>query len=985
MRKTGFGLFLLLCVGAVALLWRQTGREEAHARRGPTAIESPEAPAEPEETSSGLAVTDGVAQAPAFEEAVPADAPAPVRFWAGRAVSASTRQGVAGATVVLESLGDPAEAWAQPATADGGFFTLRAPPEALQGRKRLRVVVESPAQEVGLKALVVGEETVTDLGTVLLSGKSVLEGRVVDEQGEPAPDVSLNLRGFGELEVRPGVVAGATSDERGAFRLERLPRGSFVLAGIGPQGRRYLAAPVLVPLVQELVVAPLPAADLEVEVYDTLHEPVAGAVLEAIPQGVDPRKEPLDPALFVAPFFATTNSVGVARFPFLYPRTYTLFLTLPGDSLFEFPHPHAHAETRRLVVPADPRLRILLVEAPEQGPPARPVQPLRQTTVQISLTGRTSMPERTFQRSLGVTTDEDGMAFVPRLGTTVVHVKADAPQVRRRGEAPITLAWHKEGIAARWIAMRPVPAPDEGPKVVRTPRRARVTLPGGVPVKGAKVYVGRKVETNEEGEADLGPAKDDAKARLFRPDLASGDPDAGEFGRRTQVELTWNEGEVVTVRVSDSVDGFPLSSRVRIYPRPSAWRVVEPGLFRSRWDVAYADPDRELVVRAPGYDDWRAPGGPGEFEARLLRPLLPTATLELEVLARNAPLPGIWVSGRLNASWRIEAGRRDFIAMTGGQGRVDVAGLAEGPWIIRADAGARGSARRDLNLARGRNPLPLHLVGRPLVRGIVVDDRKRPVAGARIERVVEKRTPANRKLPPGAFDRHPQLPAVRTDRAGHFGLGLPHNRRMYVFLAKAPGHHYQYFEVAARPRKKRLVVTLPRLAAVALPLKWVDGRGRPIPDDIVMSISRRLRDKRWIDTGITAHVVKGRLRATGLPPVQLRFSAVRGSAWAPAFVLRAKSGRVLESPPVQLRSGGTIEGEVTDGGRPLAAFLLYVGTRPARTDAQGKFRVTGLPPRVYAIQAEGQTEESRLRNRAVRAADGFVGNVAVRISRGRGR
>ena len=71
MRKAGFGLFLILCVGVVLFLWQQTGRKETRARRGPPATaEPPEAPADPGEASSGLAVEDGVAQAPDFQDEV---------------------------------------------------------------------------------------------------------------------------------------------------------------------------------------------------------------------------------------------------------------------------------------------------------------------------------------------------------------------------------------------------------------------------------------------------------------------------------------------------------------------------------------------------------------------------------------------------------------------------------------------------------------------------------------------------------------------------------------------------------------------------------------------------------------------------------------------------------------------------------------------------------------------------------------------------
>jgi hypothetical protein len=101
--------------------------------------------------------------------------------------------------------------------------------------------------------------------------------------------------------------------------------------------------------------------------------------------------------------------------------------------------------------------------------------------------------------------------------------------------------------------------------------------------------------------------------------------------------------------------------------------------------------------------------------------------------------------------------------------------------------------------------------------------------------------------------------------------------------------------------------------------------------------------------------------------------------------VRAKPGATLEKPAVRLRSGGMVEGRVTDDGRPAPGFLFYVGRRPVRTDEDGRFRVTGLPPGTYGIRAEDQTEESRLQNRRVGVSNGFVSKVVVRISRARGR
>lgn len=977
-RRVPLLLVLVLGAGAGLLALQRAGETERVADRR-AAEEEPEPPPAPPGT---LEVRDGVAHAPeppAREEAK--DVPSSAHAWVGRAWSRAERRGVPDASVVLEDL-ESGEAWACERSGPAGFFVAPAPPLA---PKSLRLVLESPKGEIGIVPVAVGEGRVTDLGRILLGGHGVLKGRVMERsRREPIAHVRVVVRRFGELIAEPGALAAATSDEMGDFELTRLPHGSFVVLGVGTDGRRYFAAPAVVPALEPLVLHPLETAALELAVRDSLDDPQPGALVEALPVAADPKREPLDPALYVEGFAATTTSDGRATLAHVPPGPYTLFVTLEDGTRFEFSHHHVEGARRVLRVPADRIVRLVFWEAPSEPP--RP--PLAHAKVKLTVEGETSRPERNTHGSLVVKTDAFGRAGVLRLGTLAMQIEAWARKEHRVGTATVRYRRVRDDIRVQGVRMSLEEPEPEGPKGITIgERRARVRTPAGLPVKGATVYVegGARRRTGARGQADLGEARSDRHARLFRRDLASGDPGV-LLENREEVEIVWNPGRVVEVRVSDARTGTPFTSEVRIRPRPGAWERASPGLFRSRWDAHYADPEARIVVSLPGFEDFEAapPAAgvePFGIDARMVPAKETTATLVLETLAGNAPRPGVWVRGHFDATWKAEGeGRTTFHALTGLRGAVEVAGLVEGPWRIRIDGGTTGWGERPFALARGMNRIAMHLDRRPTVKGVVEDDRGKPVARARIEQVLAGIVFKGHRYP-----RLP-VPFVRTDAKGRFAINVKDGRRDFRFRAHAPGHTPADFYAKAGTGKP-VRVTLARLASIDLPIRWRDGRGDPVPEDIEMRIhhygSGKRRRSRLLD--VTARVEGGRLRAEGILHGRLSLQSIRGRGRARSMLIELDPGETARAPAVQIDDGGVLEGKVTDGQATRPGVLVFAipyvdgHARVARTDENGEFRITGLPQGSCRVAAPDQLPQSVFRNQAVRIRETSIAQVVVMV------
>ena len=946
MRKLLFLVVAAGVLGLVALLWNATFTDDAgHQRQAATHAED-DAGARDAPAKGELTVEKGVARAPDFDDL---KAGSSRRVWYGRAIDGAS-DGVAGAHIVVEEI-EGERVWAQPPTREGGFF-IAIVEEDLQAPVRIVVTTSSA---VGMKVARLDPEEAVHVGNIRLRGGHPLAGRTLLSRDRPAADVRLTLRQFGELRLTNAAVAATTSDEEGFFEFKQVPAGMFALEGTGPAGHRFLRVPVVVPR-EGVTLFAMRASDFSFVVRNTLNEPVPEALVRVKPVGPPADKEPLGRAAIMQALTAVTDARGHGVIQQLPPGVYAVDVVVKS-AVFEFRHQH-HFIPRQPMRPrvfrvaTDLTLALLFIAAPARSRPTIEV-PLRETSVTLDLVGGD------VETTMRVRTDRDGVVYVPRLAATTLRVGAKATKVHREGVAFLSsVSLIHEGPFPSTILMRPYnPLGKEQPK--RKKRTGRVVTPGGLPVKDAMLYLywsgkGRpKRKTNSKGVAEVGEAPDEAAMRLFRPDLASGDPESPALGGKELVEFVWKRGRKLRVEVRDARHGFPLSGGVRIWPRPKAWTRVGPGAFTSHWDD---DADVGIEVDVSGYDTFKTTvGAASEYTAEMVPAGADLERLRIEVMTNNKPRPGVWVSGYtlvIGPASNRQEGRTAFTALTGAGGRVDVANLKPGAWVIQVDAGPAGGKRYELYLARGANPLTLQCDLDHSVRGRISTRRGRRLA--------------NVLVLPNANGLN--MLAVRTDRRGNFVLNFPGlDGQTYGFKASLSGYTSKSFDVVAKKNPKPVTVVLTPQAGVDMRLMWADQRSRPIPDDIEMRIHALPKDRTRYEFVGTARVVSGRLRALNLPAGRkLAFSHLRGGAWIKRFIVELQPGQILRHG-VSVHSGGVVEGTVVRGGKAAANVVVFLKrryrvSRPARTNAKGEFSVRGLVDGTYAVHVRGQTEASRKTN-----------------------
>jgi hypothetical protein len=910
----------LAVLGAVVFLWNAAfDRDPAHARRSGTPAGKDE-PIERLPPAAELSVENGVAAAPDFE------APEAKRgelVWYGQVVDAATRAAVPRASVVLERMNDRKQ-WAQRPTRDGGYFVARIKTEP--SGETWRLVVETTDGMLGIKPLLAATVP-TDVGRVLLYGQAKLLGFAFYSRHVPAEDVQLWLRRFGELVPGAAWIDVAKSDEKGHFEFEKLPHGMYVVEGLGPRGHRFLAAPVYVPSPVPRRIGPLPSGPYRYRVVNSLGEPVRDAALRLTPTG---SPEPLGRDAIMSPFTSVSDTDGDGAIEQLPWGRYAIEMRVRSVT-YEFTLDHTAKPARRdethvYRVATDDGVAIRFVQKPVTDPPV----PMAKEKIRT---------EGHFK--VNVTTDALGIAYVPIKNRRGLELRATTAE--RFGGAVLPASRLREGRSPFPLAMEFLGRErGEGPL---TRRVVRVQTPLGEPVEGALVYIVGKnrVKTNRDGVAEVGDALDAGAVRLYRPDLASGDPEIGPLGRVREFLFTWQAGRPLRVHVVDAEEDFPLSRRVRIEPRPRAWKLAEPGLFETRWD---GESGGELVVSAPGYRTWREDmGSETDYAAGLERYEAATATLRIEVRHDRAQARGVWVSGRIAADDDVP-GRASFRALTGPTGQVVVESLRPGACGLFADGAGLGSATANLVLAKGDNPIVLHLKNGPTIRGIVVTGKNR----RRLRHVLVRGMDGSDIRP------------VRTDYRGAFRIHLPvFDGKTYLFVASLDGYGDEPFQVVAKARDKPIAVLLGANSAFHIGLKWQDVRSDPIPGDIEMRID-------GIDRIVS--VRGGHLFADNLPVGRrLWLRQVRGSAWVPDFSVQLQRGK-LQRGAAQVYSGGIAEGLVVRKKQPVPNAVVYFEgpggiVRVARTNERGEFRRLGLPPGPYNLNARDQTGKSIERNRGV--------------------
>ena len=555
-----------------------------------------------------------------------------------------------------------------------------------------------------------------------------------------------------------------------------------------------------------------------------------------------------------------------------------------------------------------------------------------------------------------VTTDADGIVALPRGSPPVFRVGARYDLLRLVGQGELKHNRIKEGQISLTVKMRRVgPAPQGGGQgqVGGRERRVCVTYPDGRPVVGARVHGGIKiVRTGEDGWADVGFVSENGILRLERPDLASGFPRSLILADLARVFFHWNAGQLVRIKITDRRFGFPVDSNVSIGILPTAWKRVAPGVFEGLWDFENTADDALITIEAEGYEPviLEPPHSIGPtvvHEVAMRRPGITGSRLViLEVLKNGVGVPGALVDARLIGKHDPnKPGRGQVLALSKDSGMVILRDLQEGPWRVRADGGWRGWGETRFNVSNGRAEARLPLTRPPSITGKVFERGGRALAGARV--IVEGSRIA------------------RSRRDGRFAInrsGRP--ARTIEFRTSKPGYgdsKTTWMMVQGLYKKRPL--SLYPVRRFAVPMKWEDAGGDPIPQDLVCRLS----------DGTTSVLEENEFAFYTSRKPRGWLSQLHGSAVVQVGSRRNKRWTV------RLQRGARIEGTVQGAGAGvLVSALVRRGrTMVTRTDERGHFVIKGVPSGNVSVEVLGQTPESRVRNANLMAIDRTVLPVEV--------
>jgi hypothetical protein len=359
-----------------------------------------------------------------------------------------------------------------------------------------------------------------------------------------------------------------------------------------------------------------------------------------------------------------------------------------------------------------------------------------------------------------------------------------------------------------------------------------------------------------------------------------------------------------------------------------------------------AAPTYELTASRTGYQPAQATVTAGG-EVRLVLERARSAH-GLAVDAGGRPLAGVEVT--------VASSSGTITAVTDDRGRFEVPALPGG-WVD-LEARRQGFAPTlvpGVEVAPGPGPADLGtltLLPGVRIEGRVTGGAGRPLAGAGVWLAEGDRQPG----PALAATLRRQEPAATTDEAGRFAIAdVARGERVNVLLARE-GYVPFWVQGVEAPTSRPLAVALER--ASRLRGRVEDAAGEPVP-----GASVRLRPAPPSPGTVGVEVRRSENAADAETGGDGTFAfdevapgAVALEASAEGFVpsepveLQVASGGEIPEVRLVLGRGAVIAGWVTNAARePVAGAQVRIGALRTESDAEGRYRLPGIPPGSAAL------------------------------------
>lgn len=406
--------------------------------------------------------------------------------------------------------------------------------------------------------------------------------------------------------------------------------------------------------------------------------------------------------------------------------------------------------------------------------------------------------------------------------------------------------------------------------------------------------------------------------------------------------------------------------------------------------------------RAPADDDGRfeLPGlaRGGSYEVEVSRPGYAATKVRLvvpEAPDRPPPLEVLMAPARAAFGWVVDAEDRP---LTGVEVLAAVAGRAplsplspDDPRRARSDAEGRFALARlpasqvDLAFSKeGFAPMKIRgfevsvdsgntdaidlgtvvLVAGADLAGQVIDEAGEGIVGASIH-ILRSERPQR----PGGVAEQWLLslpPEIRSDGEGRFRLGqLAPGERIHL-LVGAGGYSPVWIENLEIPAGEQVTVVLAPGGSVGG--RVVDADGEPVSGaEMVFEQRQSVEDgshhgQPSIRQALTAG--DGGFRFDGLRAVPGRLTAYApGFMPAPAMTIEVAAGEPVDDLEIRLERGSVVTGRtLTRGGETVAGVKVLAGRVAAVSDADGVFRLDGVPPGPTRLEARHPHYGRRLKD-----------------------